>query len=119
MRRTPFWLLPLLLTAVTRSFGAAPVDAFNLVWDSPSRDHHGSMPLGNGDIALNAWVTRDGDLHFYVSKTDAWDDNARLVKVGKVRIQFRPNPIAAGEAFRQELKLNEGSIEITAGAASA
>ena len=71
---------------------AAPVDAFNVVWDSPSANHHGSMPLGNGDIALNAWMTQDGDLQFYISKTDAWDDNARLVKVGKVRVHFEPNP---------------------------
>jgi hypothetical protein len=46
---------------------AAPVDAFSAVWDSPSKNHHGSMPLGNDDIALNAWMTADGDLHFYVS----------------------------------------------------
>jgi hypothetical protein len=117
MKHTPFWLLPLLLTAATKSFGAAPIDAFNLVWDSPSKDHHGSMPLGNGDIALNAWVTQDGDLHFYISKTDAWDDNARLVKVGKVRVHLEPNPFAAGKAFRQELKLREGCIEITSSTA--
>ena len=94
---------------------AAPTDAFDVVWDSPSANHHGSMPLGNGDIALNAWMTPDGDLQFYISKTDAWDDNARLLKVGKVRLHFEPNPIVTGRAFRQELKLGEGRIEITAG----
>jgi hypothetical protein len=98
---------------------AAGPDAFNLVWDSPSANHHASMPLGNGDIALNAWMTQDGDLQFYISKTDAWDDNARLVKVGKVRVHFEPNPITTGNAFRQELKLNEGCIEITIGAPTA
>jgi len=76
------------------------------------------MPLGNGDIALNAWMTADGDLHFYIGKTDAWDDNARLVKVGKVRVRFEPNPILPGAAFRQELKLREGGLEITIGAPS-
>ncbi len=50
--------------AQPRMASAAPVDTFNVVWDSPSADHHGSMPLGNGDIALNAWMTKDGDLHF-------------------------------------------------------
>ena len=96
----------------------ASIDAFNVVWDSPSADHHGSMPLGNGDIALNAWMTKEGDLHFYIGKTDAWDDNARLLKVGKVRLHFEPNPIATGQAFRQEIKLKEGCIEITAGNAA-
>jgi hypothetical protein len=94
---------------------AAGVDAFDVIWNAPSANHHGSMPLGNGDIALNAWMTGDGDLHFYISKTDAWDDNARLLKVGKVRVHFEPNPIATGKFFRQELKLNEGCIEITTG----
>ena len=27
-----------------------PLDACNVVWDSPSKDHTGSMPIGNGDI---------------------------------------------------------------------
>ena len=109
------WLTGLL------SLAASPggPDAFNVVWDSPSANHHGSMPLGNGDIALNAWMTKDGDLQFYISKTDAWDDNARLVKVGKVRVHFEPNPVAAGKAFRQELKLAKGCIEMTVGDASA
>ena len=92
---------------------AAPVDAYNVVWDSPSTNHHGSMPLGNGDITLNTWMTKNGDLEFYIGKTDAWDDNARLLKVGKVRVHFEPNPVAAGKAFRQELKLDEGCMEIT------
>ena len=101
------------------ALAAEPVDAFNVVWDSPSTNHHGSMPLGNGDIALNAWMTSDGELHFYISKTDAWDDNARLLKLGKVRVRFQPNPISTGMAFRQELNLREGCVEITTGGAAA
>ena len=117
MKLTLRLLATLLLAPL--SAPAAPVDGFDVVWDSPSQDHHGSMPLGNGDIALNAWATQDGDLQFYISKTDAWDDNARLVKVGKVRVHFDPNPFMGGQSFRQELKLGEGSIEITTGADSA
>ena len=120
MRQSKLLLLAAL--AASAFFSAArgaPVDAFNVVWDSPSANHHGSMPLGNGDITLNAWMTKDGDLQFYIGKTDAWDDNARLLKVGKVRVHFEPNPIVAGQAFRQELKLREGCIEITTGDASA
>jgi len=77
------------------------------------------MPLGNGDITLNAWMTKDGDLHFYIGKTDAWDDNARLLKVGKVRIHFEPNPIVTGQALPPELKLSEGCIDIATGDAAA
>ncbi len=49
---------------------AALVDPYNVVWDSPSSDHHGSMPLGNGDVALNAWFTPAGELHCYLAKSD-------------------------------------------------
>ena len=91
------------------------VDHYDVVWDAPSADHHGSMPLGNGDITLNAWMTTAGDLHFYIGKTDAWDDNARLNKIGKIRVHFEPNPIVPGRPFRQELRLGQGAIEIQAG----
>ncbi len=94
---------------------ASPLDAFNVVWSSPSDNQHGSMPLGNGDVALNAWVTREGDLHFTISKTDAWDDNARLLKVGKVRVHFEPNPFAGGQPFLQTLSLSEGTMVVEAG----
>ena len=118
MKTLQFYSPLVLASLVTSAIAAAPVDAYNVVWESPSSNHHGSMPLGNGDIALNAWMTRDGDLHFFISKTDAWDDNARLVKVGKVRVHFDPNPFAPDRAFRQELKLSEGCIEFVVGEAS-
>jgi hypothetical protein len=70
------------------------------------------MPLGNGDVGINAWVEANGDLVFYVSKTDAWDENSRLCKIGRIRVKFDP-PLAPNEGFRQELKLREGAIEIT------
>ncbi len=91
--------------------GTKALDAYNVVWDSPSNNAHGSMPLGNGDIGINAWVEDSGDLVLYVSKTDAWDENARLCKIGRVRVKFDP-PLAAKDKFRQELKLRDGVIQI-------
>jgi len=82
----------------------------SLAWDSPSADRHGSMPLGNGDIGVNAWALADGSLHLLISKTDAWDDNARLVKIGEVVLRFDPAVFAA--PYRQELDLATGSIVI-------
>jgi hypothetical protein len=92
------------------------VDAYNVVWDSLGKGEHDSMPLGNGDICLNAWVEPNGDLVFYISKTDAWDDNARLVKVGKVRVHLEPSPFAAGaKNFRQTLCLRDATMRVEAG----
>ena len=86
----------------------------NVVWDSPSNDAKGSMPLGNGDVGVNVWVEPSGDLVFYVSKTDAWDENGRLCKIGRIRVEFEPALVVAN-GFRQELKLAEGRIDIATG----
>jgi len=107
--------------AAVRAAEAAsdPLDACNVVWDSPSRNSSGSMPIGNGDIGMNAWVEDNGDLLLLISKTDAWDENGRIIKVGRVRITLSPSPFAKGQPFRQELKLRDGMIEITGGAPGA
>ena len=94
------------------------LDSYNVRWDSPSEGPNGSMPIGNGDIGANVWVEQNGDLLFYLSKTDAWSENARLLKLGKVRVHFEPNPFSAGGTFKQELNLKKGEINITASTAS-
>ena len=58
-------------------------DRYDVTWRTPSADANGSMPMGNGDIGLNAWVEPSGDLIFYISKTDAWGDNHRWPIVDK------------------------------------
>ena len=90
-----------------------PVSQYNVIWDSPSKDCHGSMPLGNGDISLNAWVEQSGELQFYIGKTDSWEDNARLAKVGKIRVSLDPKPVIA--PFRQELSLADGTMKVSYG----
>ena len=88
----------------------------DVVWDSPSADWRGSMPLGNGDIGLNVWVEPSGDLIFYISKTDAWDEIMRLVKVGRVRVQFSPKSLTPGYySFQQALRLEDGMVTISGG----
>jgi hypothetical protein len=73
------------------------------------------MPIGNGDLGLNVWVEENGELVFYLSKTDSWSENARLLKLGRVRVKLSPNPFAAGQPFRQQLRLGSGEILIEAG----
>ncbi|MEO0055436.1 MAG: hypothetical protein RLZZ50_1383, partial [Verrucomicrobiota bacterium] len=85
-----------------------------IVWDTPSTDARGSMPLGNGDIALNAWVEPSGDLLFYIGKSDSWEDNSRLAKVGLVRLALRPALLPPGTVFRQELVTADGTLVISA-----
>ncbi|MFA5205500.1 MAG: DUF5703 domain-containing protein, partial [Lentisphaeria bacterium] len=84
----------------------------DVIWNTPSADSTGSMPLGNGDLGLNVWAQADGRLRCYLGKTDAWDELGRLVKVGAFDLSFSPNPFAAGAGFSQTLVTAAGCIEI-------
>ena len=86
------WLVVAMCLALsnTNHLQAQNVSQYDVVWDSPSKDAHGSMPLGNGDISLNAWIEPNGDLQFYIGKTDSWGEHGRLLKVGKLRVRLDP-----------------------------
>jgi alpha-L-fucosidase 2 len=103
------------LATDTTAAHADPLDQYNVVWESPSQDHNGSMPIGNGDIGLNVWVEPGGDLLLLISKTDAWSENCRLLKLGRVRVSLSPNPFVDTDSFRQVLNLRQGKITISAG----
>lgn len=90
-----------------------------ITWTSPSTNSAGSMPLGNGDIGVNAWAERAGDLLLYLGKGDAWDESGRLLKLGRLRLRFSGEPFAEGKPFRQTLLTRRGEMEITAGAPGA
>jgi len=100
-----------------RGADADPMDKYNVVWTTPSKDHNGSMPIGNGQTGLNVWVEPGGEMVFLISRTDSWDENERLCKLGRVRIGFTPS--LAGKGFKQTLKLRQGEIEIVGGAGDA
>ncbi len=84
----------------------------SLIWTSPSQDSRGSMPIGNGELGANVWVEENGDLLFYLSRTDAWSENCRLLKLGKVRVTLMPNPFQKGGRFSQTLDVERGEILI-------
>ena len=91
------------------------LEACDVVWTSLGLDSQDSMPLGNGVIGLNVWTEPNGDIVFYISKSDAWSDCGDLVKVGRVRVTLSPNPFVGTTAFRQHLSLADGEICISGG----
>lgn len=88
----------------------------NVVWNTPSRNSSESMPCGGGDIGLNVWV-ENGDLLFYISRSGTFDEHNCQLKQGRVRMRLTPNPFAVKDGFRQELKLNDGCVEVVCGGA--
>ena len=85
---------------------------YNPVWNTQSKDASESMPCGGGDIGMNVWV-EDGEVLFYLSRSGVFDENNVFPKLGRVRLNFFPNPFEGAE-FRQELKLEDGYVEISA-----
>lgn len=93
------------------------LSVYDVVWNEPGKGSADSMPLGNGEIGLNVWTESNGDLLFYIGKTDAWSEHPRaetgLMKVGLVRVSLTPNPYVAGKPLIQALKLHEAEIDVT------
>jgi hypothetical protein len=87
------------------------LNAYNVIWNNPSPHSGGSMPIGNGDIGANVWQTPDGKLHLLLSKTDSHSEIGRLLKIGKVDIDFQPS-FSQPDSFRQELVVEQGLIRI-------
>ena len=127
MKRLPLTGIALVAGALCHPLGAAEppgsLDACNVTWDSLGASSADSMPVGNGDIGLNVWTEANGDLLFYIGKTDAWGEDVRspkgLLKVGRIRVSLDPNPFANNAPVRQTLRLSDGEIEVEAGTGGA
>lgn len=103
-------LLALLL--VSSAFGKGFADANDVIWHSLGTNENDSMPIGNGDIALNVWTEQNGDIVLLLAKSDAWSENGQLLKLGRVRVRLTPNPFTNSPSFVQTLKLESGEIQI-------
>ena len=109
-------ILLLTVMAIAASLHAqAWTDPYDVIWTTPSKDAAGSMPLGNGEVGINLWVEENGDLNFYISRSDSFSEISRLLKVGQVRVAITPNPFMTGAPFHQRLNLQDGVCEIAAG----
>jgi alpha-L-fucosidase 2 len=109
-------LLPVLAFLGCTVVLSAPQDTFvaanDVAWNSLGTNENDSMPLGNGDIALNAWTEQNGDIVLLLAKSDAWSENGQLLKLGRVRVRLTPNPFVSASSYQQTLRLESGQIEI-------
>ena len=114
MKISKFLLMALLLVPGGRCAWAQDVAKYNVTWQELGTDENASMPLGNGEIAGNVWTEPNGDVVLLLARTDAWSENAQLLKVGRVRISFAPNPFKSGKVA-QTLHLEDGTVVISSG----
>ncbi len=120
MTRTPFTACLLFLVGVCSTVSpllAETTSAPSLTWTTPGLDSQDSMPLGNGDVGLNAWTEADGAVLFYIGKSDAWSEaqNTELVKLGRVRVMLSPNPFAGAADFKQTLQGETAELRVSGG----
>ena len=101
------------MLAGINSFAQVSLSPYNVKFEGQSKNAQGSMPIGNGDIGANVWVDTTGILNILVSKTDAYSEIGRLLKIGKIEVKITPNILDAAE-FTQTLKVEEGVILIHA-----
>lgn len=87
------------------------VNQYSVCWNTPSENSAGSMPIGNGEVGANVWMEKNGNLLFYLSRTDAWAENSALYKLGKIRVSLFPFVIDSQTSFKQYLNLEKGFIE--------
>jgi len=97
---------------IDKSGDLAWLDQYNVAWASQSKNSGGSMPVSGGDIGLNVWVEND-ELLVYMGRAGYRDENGAILKPGRIRVKLTPNPFENAK-FRQELKLREGYLLVTA-----
>ena len=105
--------LTLLLSGVNGWAQANKVNDYTVHWTTPGGNASAAMPIGNGEVGANVWMEDNGNLLFYLSRTDAWSENSSLYKLGRLRLSFSPALPTDGTQFRQSLNLREGKIEMT------
>lgn len=121
MKRTKAFLIVTFVVTILLAAGLAGAQSVPAVavddvrWDSLGKDENTSMPLGNGDMAVNVWTGQNGDIVLLMAKGDAWSENGQLLKLGRVRISLTPNPFVGAVGFTQTLRLEDASIELRAG----
>lgn len=102
-------------TSFVSAQGSKSVAKYDVVWNALGKNENSSMPLGNGDVALNVWTEQNGDIVLLIAKSDSWSGNGQLLKLGRVRVSLEPNPFINVASFTQTLRLEAGDVELRSG----
>lgn len=104
------------LSIVLGAIGYADSSPYIVRWLTPSMNAYETMPLGNGEVALNARIDDMGNLRFYIARTDSIDENGRLLKLGALRIQTgNTGRKRTSDHFFQKLDVKRGVLEAELG----
>jgi len=112
-RFAPIFLVLICISALVFSLSFSPND-YMVIWNSPSQDETGQMPLGNGDIAAGVYAIENGSLYLLLAKNDAFTYQGDIFKTGRVKISISPNPFVKGKPFYQQMDMENGCVLLEA-----
>jgi len=105
-----------MILAAIPQLPAPALSEYDVVWNSPSENAAGSMPIGDGELVANVWVEKaTGDLLFLIGRTDSLSEVSRMLKLGRVRVHFDPSPFKNASNFEHRLDLLKGRILVRGG----
>lgn len=81
----------------------------NVSYNILGKSDRSAMPLGNGELCASIWTNEEGEICFYMSRSDALTELDRTVKLGMIKVKFEPNPFINGQ-FCQKLDVADGYI---------
>lgn len=85
---------------------------YDFYFDQPMKSGMQSIPLGNGEMGANVWVDESGIVKILLSRTDAWSEIYRLLKVGLLELKVTPNPFE--KEVHAHFSLYDAALYITA-----
>jgi len=89
------------------------IEDYSFRYSGVMKDAMKSLPLGNGDIGVNVWLSPDGNLHLLLGKSDSWSELYRLLKPAHVVLNMTPCPFENGADFN--LSIADGTLIVSAG----
>lgn len=87
------------------------IKSCNISYHELGISERSAMPIGNGELCASVWTDQTGKLSFYLSRSDAITELDRTVKMGKITLEFAPNPFVEAD-YVQTLDLADGCITV-------
>jgi len=102
--------------------GSCRADRYNVVWTTPSKDAVARCRWATANWASNLWVEENGDLVFYLSRSDSLSEVSRLLKVVRAsllvaqpvqgRRTLPPGTLPAKRAMRNRRGRNDKRVTL-------
>ena len=103
-----------LVSLSTLASAFSPSD-YDVEWTEPSDLETESMPLGNGDLAMQAWVdSSTGDLLYYAQPSTSFEENGQLLKLIRGRLHIATNTSNASHTATATAASHHSSSESVA-----